>query len=129
MLDLSFNFLTNLESGVFGRDNVVKLVLNRNNFTSIPTKALGSIRKSLKELDLSFNQIRSLSAADFNNLHSIKRLMLSNNKIESIEANTFEDLPWLEFLDLSGNPIVSWNPHSFQVTLYLVSIIRNVFRK
>ncbi|KAI6184601.1 Leucine Rich Repeat family protein [Aphelenchoides bicaudatus] len=113
-LDLSFNFLTSLESGVFGRDNIVKLQLKQNNFTSVPTKALGSIQNSLKELDLSFNQLRSLSAADFNTLHSIKRLILSNNQIESIEANTFEDMLWLEFLDLSNNPITTWNPHAFQ---------------
>jgi Leucine-rich repeat (LRR) protein len=114
-LDLSNNFLSNiLDVGVFGRDNVIKLILKHNNFSSIPTKILGSIRNSLKELNMANNQIRSLSAIDFNGLHSIQRLILSNNKIESVEANSFEEMPWLEFLDLSNNPISSWNPHSFQ---------------
>ncbi|KAI6193751.1 hypothetical protein M3Y96_01052000 [Aphelenchoides besseyi] len=114
ILDLSYNYLSFLEPGVFGKDNVVKLSLRRNNFSIIPTKALGSIRKSLKELDLSFNSIRVLDTSDFSGLHGITKLILSHNKIETIEANAFEDMPWLEYLDLSNNPITTWSPHVFR---------------
>ncbi|KAI6238020.1 hypothetical protein M3Y99_00728900 [Aphelenchoides fujianensis] len=113
-LDLSHNYLSSIEAGVFGRDNVLKLSFRRNNFSTIPTKALGSIRGSLRELDMSFNSIRSLDTADFSGLHAIKRLVLAHNRIESIEANAFEDMRRLEFLDLSHNPITTWSPHVFR---------------
>lgn len=114
-LDLSSNYIHDLEQGVFGKDNVIRLYLRNNNFTKIPSIALKSITKSITHLDISYNSIRNLDRKSFNGLQNISTLILKGNKIESIEEDTFVEMLKLQHLDLSHNPVTSWSPNAFQV--------------
>ncbi|CAD5215455.1 unnamed protein product [Bursaphelenchus xylophilus] len=120
ILDVSHNFITNVETGVFGRNNVINLKLAHNHLSSTPTKALSPILGSLLHLDLSHNSIRSIEKNDFLESAALETLNLANNKIEVIEANAFSQLKRLKTLDLSGNQITTWNPSAFnKISIFL----------
>lgn len=104
-----------MELGVFGNNNLLELNLSQNNFSSIPSKALSTLRKSLTILDLSRNLIRNLQPEDFEGLTNVTHLILSYNRLEALEEEAFKDLPRLKFLDLSNNPVTTWSPHVFMV--------------
>lgn len=126
-MDLSNNVLNQLEIGVFGRNNLIELNLSQNNFTSIPSKALSTVQKSLAILDLSINSIQNLQQNDFDGLINLTHLSLSHNRLESLEEEAFKELTRLKFLDLSNNPVTTWSPHIFMVCFFNPKIIIKTF--
>lgn len=73
------------------------LILRENFLTSVTNKFPSTIRF----LDLSSNQIRSLDYFSFKNLYSLNVLNLSTNSPLEIHSDTFTRIPYLEILDLS----------------------------
>lgn len=70
---------------MFGKNNLLELDLSRNNFTSIPVRALASVRASLSTLRMANNIVRVLNRADFEGMANLSVLELGHNRIESLE--------------------------------------------
>lgn len=79
------------------------LTLTGNTLTSLPSF---SNFTNLKELDLSGNQIVSVTNA-FASSTNLVKLNLKNNKINSIDANWFPTRVKLAEIDLSGNQLTA----------------------
>lgn len=60
---------------------------------------------NLLSVDLSYNQISSLTSSTFNCLKNVESIRLNNNNISSIDSNSFNNLTNLKFLYLSNNRI------------------------
>lgn len=60
---------------------------------------------NIQDIDLSGNEISSISGDVFKYLVNVKRIFLHNNSISRFEADTFQNLKHLERLDLSHNPL------------------------
>lgn len=84
------------------------LILQRNKLSGIP-KELWKL-KSLKSLDLSFNEISQIALFDFHNCRQLENIYLNNNKIFRIHSGAFESLKKLQVVDLSYNALVTILP-------------------
>ena len=69
---------------------------------------------SLTTLDLTQNQLHSLSASDLAALRSVVNLKLKDNRIETIHNGAFEPLQSLQTLELGGNELTGLTPFTFQ---------------
>ncbi|KAI8506597.1 Leucine-rich repeat-containing protein 15 [Branchiostoma belcheri] len=74
---------------------------SRRGLTDVPA----NIPSDTTDIFLSYNNIQSLSHADFSNLTSLRSLFLSNNNISSLPAGVFSHLTRLFELYLSNNHI------------------------
>lgn len=79
------------------------------NLSKIPD----SIPISAKNLDLSFNPLRSIGSHSFHNFSELEVLDLSRCEIQSIEDDAYEGLYNLSTLILTGNPIQSLGSGAF----------------
>ncbi|XP_034942131.1 chaoptin-like [Chelonus insularis] len=118
-----------------------KLILSSNNISQWESPILINNFKNfegLKELDLSFNDLKTLDISFYcnvsirelnvshnlidsfietlsiNNNSSLKHFDLSYNQLQIINKTTFQHFPQLEFLDLSFNLIKSIETQAFQ---------------
>jgi len=79
--------------------DLVTLILSNNHLTVLKTKFPSTIRY----LDLSNNQIKSLDYTSFKSLYSLNTLNLSFNSPLDIQQDTFTRIPYLEILDLTSS--------------------------
>jgi hypothetical protein len=79
--------------------DLVTLILSNNHITILKTKFPSTIRY----LDLSNNQIKSLDYTSFKSLYSLNTLNLSYNSPLDIQQDTFTRIPYLEILDLTSS--------------------------
>ncbi|KAM6220889.1 leucine-rich repeat-containing protein 66 [Rhynchocyon petersi] len=84
------------------------LILQRNKLWAIP-KGLWKL-KSLKSLDLSFNEISQIHFTDFHNCRELENLYLQSNRIFSIHPEAFKNLKKLQTVDLSSNALTTILP-------------------
>jgi Leucine-rich repeat (LRR) protein len=70
-----------------------------------PEAAVARIAATLVKLDLSENEISSISGGQVECMQNLRWLSLSNNRIVVISDLTFDPLRALLYLDLSGNPM------------------------
>ena len=77
--------------------DLTTLMLSGNQLTIITNRFPSTIRY----LDLSVNQIKSLDYYSFKSLYSLNLLNLSSNAPLEIQQDTFTRIPYLEVLDLS----------------------------
>ncbi len=77
--------------------DLTTMILSNNYLTIITNKFPSTIRY----LDLSNNQIKSLDYYSFKSLYSLNILNLSSNSPLEIQQDTFTRIPYLEILDLS----------------------------
>ncbi len=77
--------------------DLTTMILSNNQLTIITNKFPSTIRY----LDLSNNQIKSLDYYSFKSLYSLNILNLSYNSPLEIQQDTFTRIPYLEILDLS----------------------------
>lgn len=103
-LDLSHNQLELLDWSAFEwLDKLESLNLANNQITTFTNQMPNQIRKRLNKIDLSENNIRSISDIfSFSHDFSLKVLILSRNVIDSLKRDDFVHLPDLEYLDLSN---------------------------
>ncbi|UJR28298.1 hypothetical protein I4U23_009545 [Adineta vaga] len=78
--------------------DLITLILSNNHITVLKTKFPSTIRY----LDLSNNQIKSLDYTSFKSLYSLNTLNLSYNSPLDIQQDTFTRIPYLEILDLTS---------------------------
>ncbi|XP_008831702.1 toll-like receptor 4 [Nannospalax galili] len=72
-----------------------------------------NIPSSTKNLDLSFNPLKSLGSHSFSNFPELQVLDLSRCEIETIEDDAYQGLYQLWILKLTGNPLQRLAPGSF----------------
>ena len=77
---------------------------------------------NLVHLDISFNEIHSLSAGAFYALSRLNTIILIGNPIEIIEPGTFTNLSGIQKLDLSGLNLQSISPGVFHGLLNLETL-------
>ena len=78
--------------------------------------------RTLKHLDLSYNQLRSLPARAFPHLASLQQLSLEGNQLNSLEDDSFSGLASLEMINLSGNHLSALPPAVWDDTPHLQQI-------
>jgi hypothetical protein len=79
--------------------DLITLILSNNHITILKLKFPSTIRY----LDLSNNQIKSLDYTSFKSLYSLNTLNLSFNSPLDIQQDTFTRIPYLEILDLTSS--------------------------
>ena len=109
-LDLGFNYMAKLPQDLFcplASLKTLNLTHNRlNDFGSfgLIDPATGQLcLQELQRLDLSFNQIRSVSETGVASLKNLQALELQNNRISSLAELSFSALKKLQIIDLSNN--------------------------
>ncbi|KAJ8399316.1 hypothetical protein AAFF_G00413540 [Aldrovandia affinis] len=91
---------------------VTELYLDGNQFTQVP-KELSNYRH-LTLIDLSNNQIGTLSNQSFSNMSELLTLILSYNRLRCIPVKAFDGLKSLRLLSLHGNDIAVIPEGAFQ---------------
>lgn len=60
---------------------------------------------TVKNIDLSYNELHAISAADFKNLPQLRILLLQYNNISHIDNEAFKNNPFLEHLNIFNNSL------------------------
>ncbi|XP_074644037.1 adhesion G protein-coupled receptor A3-like [Tubulanus polymorphus] len=81
------------------------LDLSDNDIESITPGAFNSL-DNLVKLDLSSNRLKNISRPMFEGLKKLTRLSLSKNEIATIDEGTFDDLKSLKKLDFQSNHLI-----------------------
>ncbi|CAF3303130.1 unnamed protein product [Rotaria socialis] len=76
----------------------------------------------LRSLDLSNNQIKTVSSDNFDRTSSLKQLNLSHNHLENFQFNNMCHLIFLEKFDLRGNNYLNINENWYDYLPYLINI-------
>lgn len=101
-LDLCHTQLNDMQLNQFfsqiDMPDLITLILSNNFISILKTKFPSTIRY----LDLSNNQIKSLDYTSFKSLYSLNTLNLSYNSPLDIQQDTFTRIPYLEILDLTS---------------------------
>ena len=107
ILDLEYNNLTTLPSGLFAGLNLRFLGLEANQLRTLSAGMFDSLSGSLT-LDLSHNQLATLEDRVFASL-DVEWLDLENNRLQTLPAGVFSGLTSLEALYLETNPGADFN--------------------
>ena len=105
-LDLSNNRIMHLSCDLFEAQMTMGwLSLAGNNLGQIFNCMFTEIRKTLKVLDLSQNQLRYIDTKAFGSMPALTQLILSSNELTQIEPESIAGLTNLHTLNLSQNKI------------------------
>ncbi|EDW70456.1 protein artichoke [Drosophila virilis] len=108
-LDLSRNLIRSISPTAFDNQRSLEyLDLSGNALLDISV-GLGNLH-SLRDVDLSYNQISRVHSDVINAWRNVVEIRLSNNLIVELQQGTFRNLPKLQYLDLSSNEIGSVQP-------------------
>ncbi|XP_076065334.1 toll-like receptor Tollo [Oratosquilla oratoria] len=118
-LDLGDNNIWTLPRGVFcDMENLRILNLSRNKLQEVSdlsfTNSDQICAQGLRQLDLSYNHLVSVTAFGFAALKNLQRLNMSLNGISKLEDKALFGMYSLEVLDLSGNLLTALPPELFQ---------------
>ncbi|CAH1114704.1 unnamed protein product [Psylliodes chrysocephalus] len=135
-LDMSYNQLKSFDFTVFdqvGTLSIFKVNMSHNTlrdlFVNIPANfeanaGIGSIHSNIKILDLSFNNISSISKQFFRPVElSMTHLYLSHNNILNASRDVFGSLRHLQWLDISHNGMYEMDFDMFRNTKKLQVLI------
>uniref|UniRef100_A0A3Q2QM35 LRRCT domain-containing protein n=1 Tax=Fundulus heteroclitus TaxID=8078 RepID=A0A3Q2QM35_FUNHE len=107
-LDLAYNAINNIQQNAFTALKCLKVLrLSSNKLSSVPNATRNL--ENLSELDLSNNNIPSVTCTDFSNQTKLKELSLQTNSISALDDCTFKDLLQLQVLRLQSNQITHLN--------------------
>ncbi|GAB0098649.1 Leucine-rich repeat [Sergentomyia squamirostris] len=84
------------------------LTLSHNTISNIDSSTPFIHLLNLRRLDLSFNQLATLSDDAFDGLKHLQHLDLSHNHLTTLPSNVFANLPRLNHLLLSANPLANF---------------------
>lgn len=106
-LDLNNNRIQFIEKeAFFGMKLLGQLRLYGNHLTSFEPKLyIGNTSPELSDLELFDNEIKIITANNFELFPKLRILHLFNNGLEEIEEGAFHNIPLLSYLDLSNNKI------------------------
>lgn len=113
VLSITQASLERLQSNMQFYPDLVHCNLAQNRLTKLPHLTFES-QASLKWLDLSDNNIGSLSRASFVGLGQVEYLSLKNNQLSHLGPRAFTEMYNLKSLDLSGNSITTVSRDAFQ---------------
>ncbi|KAM8807814.1 leucine-rich repeat-containing G-protein coupled receptor 4 [Eudromia elegans] len=102
-----------------GTTNLESLTLTGTKISSIPIN-LCQEQKTLRTLDLSYNNIKELSS--FKGCHSLEEISLQHNQIHEIGDDAFQGLSSLRILDLSRNRIHQIHKEAFATLGAIVNL-------
>lgn len=131
ILDLSMNNIQILQaSPATSSKTIQKLILSNNEIIDVTTNFFNGM-PALNWLDLSHNNLTSLSNDDedgdvFLQLKNLVFLDLSYNNFIELPGAIFEPLPILQLLDLSYNPLGEFLTGSTDVLSRALGISRNI---
>ncbi|XP_053326632.1 vasorin [Spea bombifrons] len=98
LLDLSYNAITSIQTGVFHATNIETLRLAGLGLNEVPEELFNGL-KNLHELDLSENNLDRVPSG----LRDLTKLNLAGNTgISQLQTDEFSSHPALQELDLSG---------------------------
>ncbi|XP_068248424.1 chaoptin-like [Palaemon carinicauda] len=103
--DISFNQLRGIPDAFFSNAPVEIFRARQNRMTKFPDSALQRASDSLREIDLAYNEITSLTDSMLGRFDNLVSLDVSHNHIKSIETRAFKGTWRLVNLDVSHNPI------------------------
>ncbi|CAH1246653.1 IGFALS [Branchiostoma lanceolatum] len=107
-VDLTKNAISHIDEGAFAAfGNLGGLSLANNSLKSIEGAFSGL--KSVSTLDLSYNNLQSLSETAFSGVTEMSRLDLESNEIIAISPKTFASLSPLTELSLQNNRLASFD--------------------
>ncbi len=76
---------------------------------------------SLKDLNISLNQIKSIESKAFAGLEKIKFINVSWNELRYLDKQSFGDLSHVKRLDITGNPLISFDFSVFDGSYILLT--------
>ncbi|XP_045480876.1 chaoptin [Harmonia axyridis] len=125
-LDISYNKMTKFDFTMFDQVGTLAMFhvnMSHNNLknlhfgsTEAEFGAMGA-HTNVKVLDLSFNNISSISRAFFKPAElSLTHLYISSNKILNVSMEVFGNMPHLQLLDISDNMIYELDFDTFRNT-------------
>ena len=139
-LDLSRNDIPTVPNSVFVDASVVSLNLSNCRIGNVPSGFLSSLGQILTTLDLSNNNIESLTSDAFVHLSQLRMIFLTGNKLATIEQSMFPQgiseihiksdsfrcchLLWLQTMmkgTTSGDDIMCVYPFASRLSQYLSS--------
>ncbi|XP_015230278.1 PREDICTED: toll-like receptor 2 type-2 isoform X1 [Cyprinodon variegatus] len=85
---------------------------------------------TLKSIDLSYNRLQAISAADFQNLPQLRRLLLQYNNISHIDDDAFKNNLLLETLNIFNNSLheIPASPLTSLLNLTELYMSNNLYR-
>ncbi|XP_019639808.1 PREDICTED: LOW QUALITY PROTEIN: toll-like receptor 13 [Branchiostoma belcheri] len=118
-LDLSNNklndyFFADLHSLTCEQSVIETLRLDNNGITGIQEGLPEEIKRKLKTLTLSHNQIQRIGTGQLTWSDQLEHLDLSHNQINTVMPSAFRGLSRLQFLDLSNNKIKNITKSTFE---------------
>lgn len=101
----------------YGLVNLISLSLARNAITEVSTYAFSgnTVLNSLREIDLSYNNLATIHSVVFSELQTLEKIDLSHNQLTSIEGDDFVNIPNLSELCLNRNYLKTPNFSLFRV--------------
>ena len=112
VLDLSSNYISDIEDDTFANTNIKYLSIKINRLKN--TKFAATLPTFLIQLELNYNQITEISSGSFSKLNMLRTLTLRRNNITEIHAQSLRGLSSLVILDLTNNQINRIESGSFQ---------------
>merc|ERR1719410_2884054 len=115
-VNLYKNKIGQLQPGVFENAYLTKVNMSGNLLTDIDTQSFYDL-EILEVVDLSDNQISTISNGAFDRIPHLKTLHLQKNKLTSYKGDIYSGISndtELEYLDLSDNEMAYLYPESFQ---------------
>ncbi len=110
-------------SGIYGNLASLKTVdLSGLTISSIDPGCFRPQKDQLFFIDLSKNDLQSVTTHHFKDLNKLSIVNLSNNRIQFLESNSFSGLNKISYIDLSDNHIEILEANSFSGLENLVSI-------
>ncbi|XP_062923419.1 leucine-rich repeat and fibronectin type-III domain-containing protein 5 [Mobula hypostoma] len=105
-LHLNSNRLTQITNDIFsGLSNLHHLVVNNNQLVDISSEAFNDILLSLEELDVSYNNLKSIPWEAVQKMVNLHTFSMDHNMIEHIDEGTFSHLHKLTRLDMTSNKL------------------------
>lgn len=120
------SFTNTLQNDLLEKNTKLRtFVASDAELTSIPP---AFFPKSIKHIDLSLNELQTVSTDNFGGLLALKSLDLGGNKIESISENAFDDQHNLQTLHLEYNDMETFTKRQFErlINLQYLNVIGNV---
>uniref|UniRef100_A0A1I8MPZ4 LRRCT domain-containing protein n=1 Tax=Musca domestica TaxID=7370 RepID=A0A1I8MPZ4_MUSDO len=112
-LDLSSNALNDMSISLANLLSLKDIDLSYNQITHINTEVIASWRQVV-EIRLSNNLITELKRGTFRNLLKLQYLDLSSNEISHVEAGALKNLPELQEFVLADNKLAELKDHVFE---------------